>query len=129
MFTRNTSATSVSYKFALIVAAVVILVGCVLVISGCAFEAQSQFDLLRTSGPAALDAYLAKVSTHQLSFTEFMVDSVTGHGYARGAFLQGVGFWFVFFLAPTLAALLSVARWFADRNQMSNPSLSLAAVH
>ncbi len=90
MSNRNNTAANVSLKFVLLVAAVLALTGCALVISGCAFEAQSQLDLLRASGPAAVDAYLAHVDSHQLSFAAFMLESVTGHGYAYGAFLQGV---------------------------------------
>ncbi|MFM0144961.1 hypothetical protein [Paraburkholderia sp. RL18-085-BIA-A] len=113
----------------MIVAAVIALTGCALVIFGCAFEAQYQLDLLRASGPVALDAYLAHVASHQLSFAALLFESVTGHGYAHSAFLQGVGFWFVFVLAPTSIALLSAARWFAKRDRSVNPRLRLAAVH
>ena len=129
MSNRNNAATAVSLKFVLIVAAVLAATGCALVIFGCAFEAQCQLDLLRTSGPAALDAYLAQVASHQLSFAALMVESVTGHGYAHGAFLQGVGFWFVFVLTPTSVVLISAAWWFAVRDRSMNPRLRLAAVH
>ncbi|BDC45351.1 hypothetical protein [Paraburkholderia terrae] len=129
MSNRNNAADTVSFQFVLIVAAVLALTGCALVIFGCAFEAQCQLDLLRTSGPAALDAYLAHVASHQLSFTALMVESATGHGYAYSAFLQGVGFWLVFVLAPLSAALLTAARWFAVRDRSTNLSLRLAAVH
>jgi hypothetical protein len=129
MSTRNHAATAVSFQIVLIVAAVLALMGCALVIFGCAFEAQGQLDLLRASGPAALDAYLAHVGSHQLSFAALMVESVTGHGYAYGAFLQGVGFWFVFVLAPLSAVLLIAVRWLAVRDQGTNLRLRIAAVH
>lgn len=127
MLNRNHAATAVSFQSVLIVAAVIALTGCALVIFGCAFEAQSQLDLLRVSGPAALDTYLAHVGSHQLSFAAFMVESVTGRGYAYGARLQGVGLWFVFVLAPLSAVLLTAARWFAVRDRST--SLRLAVVH
>ena len=123
------TATAVSFKFVLTVAAVLALTGCALVIFGCAFEAQSQLDLLRASGPAALDSYLAHVGSHQLSLAALMVESVTGHGYAYSAFMQGVGLWFVFVLAPLSAALLFAVRWFAVRDRSTNRRVRLAAVH
>lgn len=127
MSNRNHAATAVPFQFVLIVAAVLALTGCALVIFGCALEAQSQLDLLRASGPAALDTYLAHVGSHQLSFGALMVESVTGHGYAYGAFIQGVGFWFVFVLAPLSVVLLTAARWFAVRDRRT--SLHLAMAH
>ncbi|BCZ85502.1 hypothetical protein PTKU64_91770 (plasmid) [Paraburkholderia terrae] len=129
MSNRNHAATAASFKFVLIVAAVLALTGCVLVIFGCAFEAQSQLDLLRASGPAAVDAYLAHVDSHQLSFAAFMLESVTGHCYAYGAFLQGVGFWFVFVLSPLSVALLIAVRWLAARDRNVNLRLRFAAAH
>jgi hypothetical protein len=129
MSNRNHAATVVSFKFVLIVAAVFALTGCALVIFGCAFEAQSQLDLLRASGPAAVADYLAHVDSHQLSFAAFMLESVTGHGYAYGAFLQGVGFWFVFVLAPLSAALLIAVRWLHARDRNVNLRLRFAAAH
>ena len=129
MSNRNNTAANVSLKFVLLVAAVLALTGCALVISGCAFEAQSQLDLLRASGPAAVDAYLAHVDSHQLSFAAFMLESVTGHGYAYGAFLQGVGFWFVIFIAPLSAALLIAVRWLGARERNVNLRLRFAAAH
>ena len=129
MSNRNHAAMAVSFKFVLIVAAVLALTGCAMVIFGCAFEAQSQLDLLRASGPAAVDAYLAHVDSHQLSFAAFMLESVTGHCYAYGAFLQGVGFWFVFVLAPLSAALLTAVRWLAGRDRNMNLRLRFAAAH
>jgi hypothetical protein len=42
-----------------------------------------------------------------------MVESVTGHCYAHGALLQGAGFWVVLFVAPLVAAIVLLARWFA----------------
>ncbi|WP_027800285.1 hypothetical protein [Paraburkholderia dilworthii] len=128
MSNRNHAATVVSSQFVLIVGAVLVLMGCALVISGCAFEAQSQLDLLRAHGPAALDTYLAHVGSHQLSFAALMVESVTGHGYVYGAFMQGVGFWFVFVLTPLSAALLAAVRWFAVRDRNANHR-RLATVH
>ncbi|WP_350357322.1 hypothetical protein [Paraburkholderia fungorum] len=128
MSKRNHAATAASFQFVLIVACVLAATGCALVIFGCAFEAQSQLDLLRASGPAALDAYLSHVSSHQLSFAALMVESVTGHGYAYGAFLQGAGFWFVFVLAPLSAALLTAARVFAVRDRSMSLVRRLAAV-
>lgn len=127
MSNRNHAATAVSFQFVLIVAAVLALTGCALVFFGCAFEAQSQLDLLRASGPAALDTYLAHVGSHQLSFAALMVESVTGHGYAYGAFVQGVGLWFVFVLAPLSVVLLIAARWFAVRDRST--SLHVAMAH
>lgn len=129
MSNRNHADTAVSFKFVLIVAAVLALTGCVLVIFGCAFEAQSQLDLLRASGPAAVDAYLAHVDSHQLSFAAFMLESVTGHCYAYGAFLQGVGFWFVFVLSPLSVAVLIAVRWLAARDRNVNLRLRFAAAH
>jgi hypothetical protein len=129
MSNRNNAANAVSFKLVLTVAAVLAVTGCVLVIFGCLFEGQFQLDLLRTSGSAALDAYLAQVASHQLSFAAFMVESVTGHCYARGAFLQGVGFWFVFALAPASAALISTARLLAARDRSMNPRHRLAPAH
>ena len=129
MSNRKHTATAVSFQFVLIVAAVLALTGCALVIFGCAFEAQGQLDLLRASGPAALDTYLAHVGSHQLSFAALMVESVTGHGYAYGAFVQGVGLWFVFVLAPLSVVLLTAARWFALRDRSTNHRVRLAAVH
>jgi hypothetical protein len=129
MLNRNSAATAISLKFVRVVAAVVALTGCALVFFGCAFEAQCQLDLLRAFGPAALDAYLAHVASHQLSFAALMVESVTGHGYAYGAFLQGAGLWFVFAPAPLSAVLLTAVRWFAVRDRSMNPHLRLAAVH
>ncbi|MEZ2310401.1 hypothetical protein AB6809_27540 [Paraburkholderia sp. RCC_158] len=126
MSNRNHAATAVSFQFVLIVAAVVAITGCALVIFGCAFEAQGQLDLLRASGPAALDTYLAHVGSHQLSFAALMVASVTGHGYAYGAFIQGIGLWLVFALAPLSVVLLTAARWFAvrDRSTSLRPAMA-----
>ena len=129
MSNRNRTAMAVSFKFVLIVAAVLAAIGCILVFSGCAFEAQSQLNLLRASGPAALDAYLAHVDSHQLPFAAFMLESLTGHCYAYGAFLQGVGFWFVFVLAPLSAALLVAVRWLASRDRSVSLRHRLAAAH
>ncbi len=126
MSNRNRAAAAVSFKFVLIVAAALALTGCALVIFGCVFEAQSQLDLLRASGPAAVDAYLAHVDSHQLSFAAFMFESVSGHGYADGAFLQGVGFWFVFVLTPLSAALLLAERWLGSRYRSVSLRLSVA---
>ncbi|MFM0197258.1 hypothetical protein PQQ65_29550 [Paraburkholderia strydomiana] len=126
MSNRSHAATAVSFQFVLIVAAVLALTGCALVIFGCAFEAQGQLDLLRASGPAALDTYVAHVGSHQLSFAALMVESVTGHGYAYGAFVQGVGLWFVFVLAPLSVVLLTAARWFAVRDRRTNLHLAMA---
>ena len=126
MSNRNHAATTVSFQFVLIVAAVVAITGCALVIFGCAFEAQGQLDLLRASGPAALDTYLAHVGSHQLSIAALMVASVTGHGYAYGAFIQGTGLWFVFVLAPLSVVLLTAARWLAvrDRSTSLRPAMA-----
>ncbi|MDQ7979952.1 hypothetical protein QYH69_22175 [Paraburkholderia sp. SARCC-3016] len=121
MSNRNNTAANV--------AAFLALTGCLLVIFGCAFEAKSQLDLLRASGPAALDAYLEHVDSHQLSFAAFMLESVTGHCYAYGAFLQGVGFWFVFVFAPLSAALLIAVRWLDSRERDVNLRLHCAAAH
>jgi hypothetical protein len=129
MSNRKHAATAVSFKFVLIVVASLALTGCALVFFGCAFEAHSQLDLLRTSGPAALDSYLAHVGSHQLSFTALMVESVSGRGYAYSAFVQGVGLWFVCALAPLSAALLTATRWFAVRDRSTNYRLRLAAIH
>ncbi|MGF6768569.1 hypothetical protein P3T18_001039 [Paraburkholderia sp. GAS199] len=129
MLNRTHAVMAVSFKFVLIVAAVLALTGCALVIFGCAFEAQSQLDLMRASGPPAVDAYLAHVDSHQLSYAAFMLESGTGHGYAYGAFLQGVGFWFVFFLAPLSAALLTAVRWLVARDRSMNTRLRFAAAH
>ncbi|CAD6556536.1 hypothetical protein LMG28727_06132 [Paraburkholderia kirstenboschensis] len=126
MSNRNSMITVVSIKSILIVASILALTGCALVVFGCAFEAQGQLDLLRASGPAALEAYLAHVGSHQLSFAALLVESVTGHGYGYGAFVQGVGFWFVFVLAPLSVVLLTAARWFAVRDRSTNPRLRLA---
>ncbi|OUL84918.1 hypothetical protein CA603_24530 [Paraburkholderia hospita] len=82
---------------------------------------------MHTSGIAGLDAYLTQVASHQLSFASFMVESVTGHCYARSAFVQGVGFWFVFVLTPA-AALFSAASVLAAPNPTSW-RLRLAAAH
>jgi hypothetical protein len=129
MSNRNNTADAVSVKFVLIVAAVLAATGCALVIFGCVFEAQCQLDLLRTSGPAGLDAYLARVDSHQLSFAALMVESVTGHCYARGAFLQGVGFWIVFIVTPLAAALISVTRWLVMHKRKANQRLRVAFAH
>jgi hypothetical protein len=129
MSNRNNAAVAVSFKLVLTVAAALAATGCALVIFGCLYEGQCQLDLLRTSGSAALDAYLAHVASHQLSFAAFMVESVTGHCYARGAFLQGVGFWFVCVLAPAAAALISGARWFAAHDRSTNLRRRLAIAH
>jgi hypothetical protein len=129
MSIRNNSAAAISVKLVLTIAAALAATGCALVIFGCLFEGQFQLDLLRTSGFAALDAYLAQVASHQLSFAAFMVESVTGHCYARSAFLQGIGFWFVFAFAPASAALLSTARLLAARDRSMNPRLRLAPAH
>jgi hypothetical protein len=102
--------------------------GCALVIFGCLLEQQYQLDLLNTAGIAGLDAYLAQVASHQLSFASFMVESVTGHGYARGAFLQGVGFWFVFVLTPAAAAFITAARVLGSSNR-SGGRPRMAAAH
>ncbi|TCG02770.1 hypothetical protein BZM27_53370 [Paraburkholderia steynii] len=56
-------------------------------------------------------------------------DSVTGHCYAYGAFLQGVGFWFVFVIAPLSAALLIAVRWLGARERNVNLRLRCAAAH
>ena len=109
MSNHNHAATAVPFQFVLIVAAVLALTGCALVIFGCAFEAQSQLDLLRTAGSAALDTYLAHVGSHQLTFGALMVESVTVHGYAYSALIQGVGIWFIFVLAPLSVVLLTAA--------------------
>ena len=126
MSNRNHAATAVSFQFVVIVAAVLALTGCALVVFGCAFEAQSQLDLLRASGPAALDTYLAHVGSHQLSFAALMVESVTGHGYAYGAFIQGVGLWFIVVLAPLSVVLLTATRWLAvrDRSTSLRPAMA-----
>ncbi|PNE59665.1 hypothetical protein A8H39_00505 [Paraburkholderia fungorum] len=91
-------------------AGLIALAGAIIVIFGCAYEANAQFQLLQGSGRAALEAYLAHVSTHQLSFGAFLVESVTGHCFAASAAIQGVGFWLVFVLAPLVAALVLLAR-------------------
>ena len=127
MSNRNKAATAVSFNLGLIVA-VLALTGCMLVVFGCLFEGQAQLDLLHTGGPAALDAYVARAASHQLSFAAFMVESVTGHCYARGAFLQGVGFWFVFVLTPLAAGLSSLARWFSARERTTDLRLRMAVV-
>jgi hypothetical protein len=84
--------------------------GCALVIYGCVREAASQLDLLQSSGRAALDAYLALVSSHQLDLAAFMVQSVAGNCYAFGAFAQGTGLWVAFVLTPVTTALVLLAR-------------------
>jgi hypothetical protein len=129
MSNRKNAATAVSFKFILIVVAALALTGCALVIFGCAFEAQNQLDLLRASGSAALDSYLMRVGSHQLSFAALMVESVSGHGYAYSAFMQGAGLWFVFVLSPLSAALLTAARWLAVRDRSTNQRVRLVAVH
>jgi hypothetical protein len=101
-------------------------IGCALVIYGCLLEQQFQLDLLQTSGIAGLNAYLAKVASHQLSFASFMVESLSGDGYARSAFVQGVGFWFVFVLTP-VAALISACALAAPNRTSSR--LRLVAAH
>ncbi|SDR54575.1 hypothetical protein SAMN05443245_7459 [Paraburkholderia fungorum] len=129
MSNLNQTPAAVSVKFSLIVAAVLVLIGCALVVFGCASEAHYQLDLLRASGAGAVDAYLSQVTSHQLSFAAFMVESVTGHCYARGAFLQGVGFWFVFVLAPATIVLQSALRRFVVRDQGANRPQRLIAAH
>jgi hypothetical protein len=66
------------------------------------------------------------IASHQLPFAAFMVESVTGHCYARGAFLQGAGFWFVFVLTPVVAGLVSLVRWFSARERNTDPRLRMA---
>lgn len=129
MSNRKNTAMAVSSEFVLIVVAAIVLTGCALVIFGCAFEAQAQLALLRASGPVALDSYLAHVRSQQLSLAAFMVESVTGHGYAYSAFMQGVGLWFVFVLASLSAALLFAVRWFAVHDRSTNRRARLGAVH
>lgn len=125
----SSAIAAVPFSFILIVACVLAATGCALVIYGCVVEAQYQLDLLRMSGPAALDAYLAHVASHQLSFAAYMVESVTGRGYEYGAFLQGAGAWLVFVVTPVVTVLLCTARWFVASSRTMNPRLRLAAVH
>jgi hypothetical protein len=89
---------------------VILAIGCAMVIYGCVYEANSQLHLLQGEGRAALDVYVGHVSSHQLPFAAFMLESVTGHCYAHGAFLQGAGFWVVLFVAPLVAAIVLLAR-------------------
>jgi hypothetical protein len=130
MSNRKHESAAVPFRSVLIFAAALVLIGCALVVFGCVSEAHYQLDLLRASGAGAVDAYLSQVTSHQLSFTAFMVESVTGHCYARGAFLQGVGFWFVFLLAPATIVLQSAMRRFVVRDQGANrPQRRLVAAH
>ncbi|CAB3754650.1 hypothetical protein [Paraburkholderia humisilvae] len=95
------------------------LVGGIVVLYGCAYEASAQVHLLQGSGRAALDAYLAQVSAHQLSFGAFLVESVTGRCYAISAAVQGLGFWMVFGIAPVVASLVLLARFEVRMTQRS----------
>lgn len=99
------------------VVAVLALLGCILVIIGCALESQFQLQVLRISGAAGLDAYRTHVVSHQLSFVAFMTESVTGHCYARGAFAQGVGFWLIVAAAASAVGsmLLTALDWIKPR--------------
>ncbi|TFE36936.1 hypothetical protein E2553_45760 [Paraburkholderia dipogonis] len=99
------------------VVAALAALGCALVIIGCAVESQSQLQLLRVAGTAGLDAYRAHVASHQLSFVGFMVESVTGHCYARGALVQGLGFWLITAAAASAVAtvLLTALDWIKQR--------------
>ena len=126
MSNRNNAVASLNVPF---IVAAVALTGCMLVVFGCVFEAQAQLDLLHSGGPAALDAYLGRVSSHQLPFAALLVESITGHCYARGAFLQGIGFWVVFALTPAVAGVASLVRWFASRVQNTGTRFRTAVFH
>jgi hypothetical protein len=84
--------------------------GCLLVIYGGVYEARSQLGLLRHFGSDALDAYLRHVEAHRLPLAAFMVESVTGHCEAYGAFLRGAGLWSVFVVSPFVIMLGLIAR-------------------
>jgi hypothetical protein len=90
--------------------ALVALAGILVIFEGMAYEQYAQYHLLLKSGPAAVDAYRAFVASHQLTFIDFLVDSVTGRCYAISALVQGVGFWILFILTPLVACTLGVAR-------------------
>ena len=105
---------------------VILAIGCAMVIYGCVYEANSQLHLLQGEGRAALDAYLNHVSSHQLPFAAFMVESVTGHCYAHGALLQGAGFWVVLFVAPLVAAIVLSARGLARASSGRSMHFALA---
>ncbi|TDN59047.1 hypothetical protein [Paraburkholderia sp. BL10I2N1] len=109
--------------------AVLAATGCALVIFGCVFEARWQLDLMHAGGRAALDAYTDRVASHQLSFAAFLVESVTGRCYARSALLQGVGFWFIFVIAPVVAGFVGFVRWASARERRAYQQLRLAVAH
>lgn len=85
-------------------------IGTVVIYTGCAYEAVMQNNLLINSGPAALDAYLTRVDSHQLSILQFFIDSVSGRCYAISAFWQGTGFWIFFVLTPVVGSSVLLAR-------------------
>jgi hypothetical protein len=111
MFKQKSVSFVASANLALTVS-VILAIGCAMVIYGCAYEANSQLHLLQDEGRTALDTYLSHVSSHQLPFAAFMLESVTGHCYAHGALFQGAGFWVVLFVAPLVAAIILLARGF-----------------
>jgi hypothetical protein len=126
MSNRNNSTRGHSLNLVLIVS-VLVVTGCALIVFGCVFEAQSKLDLLRAGGPAALNAWLGQIESHKVPFAAFMFESVTGQAYVSGAFLKGLGFWFVFVVAP-LVALIGVARFLASRERNMRLHVRFAVV-
>jgi len=65
--------------------------GCMLVLYGGVYEAKARLDLLHRAGRVALDAYLTHVTAHRLPLAAFMIESLTGHCEAYGAFFAAPG--------------------------------------
>lgn len=108
-----------------ILAMLTAVLGCLIVLVGVAVEASFQADLAKTS-LAALEAYQAQVSSHQLSIAEFLVESLTGGCYAHGAFLQGLGVWIVFALTPLVIAVSLFARSLARKADTQETAVLVA---
>jgi len=82
------------------------LIGCFIVIAGCAVEASGQLDLLRTAG---LDAYNAYHAVHvPMSFCDWVRRGLDGTLTTFGGNIQARGF-FIAIYGPTLSMLTIIS--------------------
>jgi hypothetical protein len=89
---------------------IVFMLGFYLILGSGAYEEHAKFMLLENGGFTALQVYRDQVIAHRLPLQAFMLESITGHCYAAGSTMLGVGLWMTFVVAPLVACIIFLAR-------------------
>lgn len=94
----------------MLVFSIVFMLGFYLILGSGVYEEHAKFMQLENGGFTALQVYRDQVIAHRLPLQAFMLESITGHGYAAGSTMLGLGLWMTFVVAPLVACIIFLAR-------------------